>query len=78
MISFIDSTLILSLSSFFQQLLQNYPQLAEVIPRKLSENQQQLVQRQQKIQELGLSEAENTNNFVILLNRIVNNIKVKM
>ncbi len=62
----------------FQQLLQDYPQLAEVIARKLSENQQELVQRQQKIQELGLSEAENTNNFVNLLNRIVNNFKVKM
>lgn len=75
----IENTVLFTIDRLnFQHLLQDYPQLAEVIARKLSENQQELTQRQEQIKELGLSEAENTNNFIDFLNRIVDNFKVGM
>ena len=55
----------------FQQLLQDYPRLAEVIARELSEHREELAERQQKLKELGLWEEEEKNFLVKIREHLV-------
>jgi potassium-dependent mechanosensitive channel len=59
----------------FEQLLQEYPELAEVIVQELGKHQEELSQRQQQLRELGLLDAaEDDNNPVAWVRKRLKNL----
>jgi CRP-like cAMP-binding protein len=70
-----DTLLFVINNKSFEQLLHEQPELAEVIVQELSKHQEELAERQQQLRELGLVDAEeDDNNIVVWVRKRIKNL----